>query len=85
MKSKILKLILVLSILLNMCLILIILYQALDGCAKIADGRIGAFLKMRKLVVLEIAKQYLHFLKGLSFVKHRQPGQGGLNRIGFKS
>ncbi|MCG8550318.1 MAG: hypothetical protein MI799_07945 [Desulfobacterales bacterium] len=41
MKSKIIILTFALSILLNLCLVVILFYQALNGCAKIADGRIG--------------------------------------------
>lgn len=45
MKTKILKLAFAISILLNVCLILAILYQALNGCAEIANGRIGVLSK----------------------------------------
>ena len=45
MKTKTLKLALALSILFNVFLILGVLYQALNGCAEIANGRIGVLIE----------------------------------------
>lgn len=84
MKSKILKLTLALSILLNMCLILIMLYQVLDGCAKIADGRIGILSKNTAIVRFGDTETIFTLPKGLVVREASATGAGWFEPYRFQ-
>lgn len=84
MKSKIIILTFALSILLNLCLVVVIFYQALNGCAKIADGRIGRLAEDTQIGFFGDSETLFTLPKGLVVRESSATGAGWFEPYRFQ-
>ena len=84
MKTKILKLTLAVSLLLNIGLFAVLVYQTLNGCAEIKNGRIGVLKEDIEVGFFGSEKTILKLPKGLIVKEASATGAGWFEPYRFR-
>lgn len=84
MKNKALKITLIISGIFNVVLISALIYQALNGCAEIANGRIGVLSQDTKVGYFGGDKTVFTLPKGLVVREASATGAGWFEPIRFR-